>query len=141
MSEDSGDDGDRAVVAGDDGGLASMVTALSGEEGTGAEGHGQPLMHRVELAWRQMPVVPTTGEVAMQAAEAGEAGEAAGGRSLFASHETAELLGCGEDGEAGGCLPTHVESPLPPLLVWGLLKTSTDVESPLLLPRVCARGY
>jgi len=74
-------------LAADDGGLASVVSALAAPRAQG------PLMHRVDLNWRQTPLMPTTEEAA------GEAEVRS--RALFASHETAELPGCGEGGEDG----------------------------------------
>jgi hypothetical protein len=93
------DEDDALLLHGDEGGLAAMVSRLAGVEG------GKPTMHRVDLVWRERPVVPfllkNNPNKNSAAHEGSVEGESQSQPSLFASHETAELKGCGAGGKDG----------------------------------------
>ena len=84
----------------DDDGLATMVTRLAGAD-------GEPTMRRIELAWRNRPIVPPGAACAdggtspCVAADENEA-QSSSSSAYIVSHETAELRGCGAGSSSDG---------------------------------------
>ena len=86
------DDEDALLLHDDEGGLATMVSRLAGVE-------GQPTMHRIDLSWRQRPVVQLL--ECDEPSSSSSSSSPSSSSALFTSHETAELRGCGEGGKDG----------------------------------------